>query len=69
MVNQERIKLVCDCFGSEQFLMRILSWNVRGLGSKKKKGILTGLLRSQDPDNHERKLGQELFGHHLDGER
>ena len=50
MVNQERFKLVCECFWSVQFLMRILSWNVQGLGSKKKRGIVKGFLRSQDLD-------------------
>ena len=30
--------------------MRILSWNVRGLGSKKARSIVKGFLRSQDPD-------------------
>ena len=49
MVYQGRIKLVGECFGFIQFLMRNLSWNVQGLGSKEKRGIVKGFLRSQDP--------------------
>ena len=39
------------CLGeSWVFFMRIISWNVQGLGSKKKRSLVQSFLRSQDPD-------------------
>ena len=41
-------------FGSEirvrEFHMKIISWNTRGLGSKKKRRVVKDFLRSEKPD-------------------
>ena len=50
MEPRERISFGCSlCIGFFVY-MKILSWNTRGLGSKKKMRIVRRFLSSQSPD-------------------
>ena len=50
MEPRERLRFSCSLCWVSFVYMKILSWNIRGLGSKKKMRIVKRLLSSQSPD-------------------
>ena len=50
MEPRERLRFSCSLCWVSFVYMKILSWNIRGFGSKKKMRIVRRLLSSQSPD-------------------
>ena len=50
MEPRERLSFGCSLCSISFVYMKILSWNTRGLGSKKKRRIVRRFLSSQSPD-------------------
>ena len=50
MEPRKRLRFGCSLCWVSFVYMKILSWNIRGLGSKKKMRIVKRLLSSQSPD-------------------
>ena len=50
MESRERLRSGCSLCWVFFIYMKILSWNTRGLGSKKKRRIVRNFLSSQNPD-------------------
>ena len=49
--SRGRLRFVLVFVGRFSIYMKIISWNTRGLGSKKKKKIVRSFLSYQNPDN------------------